>query len=249
MSLLSRALGYIKTAEVLWSLTSKAFLSYQLHKVKLTGMAFDLDLWPTDLNINRGHLLVNEYQPTKFEARRAKPSWVISCTRWSGLAWPLNLTFNQGISTYQVWSLRGKAFWSYQLHKVKWTGMTFDLGLSDLNINRGHLLIKDDQTTKFEAWGAKPSWIISCTRWSTIGLTFDPDLWTWVLIGVIYSSRDYHPTKFEAWWAKPSWVISCTRWNGLAWPFNLTFDQGVSIYQVRSLRGKALWSYQLHKMK
>ena len=35
--------------------------------------------------------------------------------------------------------------------------MTFDLGPSDLNINRGHLLIKDYLPTKFEASGAKHS--------------------------------------------------------------------------------------------
>ena len=57
-------------------------------------MTFDLDLWPTDLNINRGHLLIKDYLPTKFEASRAKRSWVISCTRWSRLAWPLTLTFD-----------------------------------------------------------------------------------------------------------------------------------------------------------
>ena len=52
------------------------------------------DLWPTDLNINRGHLLIKDYLPTKFEASGAKRSWVISCTRWSRLAWPLTLTFD-----------------------------------------------------------------------------------------------------------------------------------------------------------
>ena len=147
-------------------------------------MTFDLDLWPTDLNINRGHQLIKDYLPTKFEASGAKRSWVISCTRWSKLAWPLTLTFglltwksigiiysprtiyppslkllgqsvlelsvaqgevnwhdlwpwpltltfdlltwksigsstHQGLSTYQVWSFWGKAFLSYQLHKVK----------------------------------------------------------------------------------------------------------------------------------
>ena len=41
----------------------------------------DLWPWPTDLNINRGHLLIKDYLPTKFEACGAKPSWVISCTR------------------------------------------------------------------------------------------------------------------------------------------------------------------------
>ena len=59
----------------------KAFLSYQLHKVTEINMTFDLDLWPTDLNINRDHLLIMDYQLTKFEASGAKRSWVISCTR------------------------------------------------------------------------------------------------------------------------------------------------------------------------
>ena len=47
------------------------------------------DLWTTDLNINRDHLLIKDYLPTKFEASGAKRSWVFSCTRWSRLAWPL----------------------------------------------------------------------------------------------------------------------------------------------------------------
>ena len=44
-------------------------------------MTFDLDLWPTDLNINRDHLLLYDYLPTKIEDPGAKRSWVISCTR------------------------------------------------------------------------------------------------------------------------------------------------------------------------
>ena len=32
------------------------------------------DLWPTDLNINKGHLLIQDYLPTKFEASGAKHS-------------------------------------------------------------------------------------------------------------------------------------------------------------------------------
>ena len=86
-------------------------------------MTFDLDLWPTDLNINRDHLLTKDYQPTKFEASGAKLSWVISCTRWSKLAWPLTLTFDLltwiSIGIIYSPSFWGKAFLSYQLHKVK----------------------------------------------------------------------------------------------------------------------------------
>ena len=40
-----------------------------------------VDLGPTDLNINRDHLLIKGYLPTKFEAYRVKCSLVISCTR------------------------------------------------------------------------------------------------------------------------------------------------------------------------
>ena len=61
-------------------------------------MTFGLDLWPTDLNTNRGHLLIKYYLPTKFEASGAKLSWVISCTRWSRLAWPMTLTFDLNIN-------------------------------------------------------------------------------------------------------------------------------------------------------
>ena len=90
-------------------------------------MTFDLDLWPTDLNINRGHLLIKDYLSTKFEASGTKRSWVISCTRWRHDLWPLTYwpdyqwgsSTHQGLSTYQVWSFWGKAFLTNQLHKVK----------------------------------------------------------------------------------------------------------------------------------
>ena len=39
-----------------------------------------------------------------------------------------------------------------------------DLWPTDLNINRGHLLMEDYLPTKFEASGTKHSWVISCTR-------------------------------------------------------------------------------------
>ena len=45
------------------------------------GLTFDLDLWPTDLNIDRDYVLIKDYLPTKFEASWAKCFWVISCTR------------------------------------------------------------------------------------------------------------------------------------------------------------------------
>ena len=65
-----------------------------MHKVWETNMTFDLDLWPTDLNINRDHLLIKDYLPTKFEASGAKCSWVTRCTRFGRQTWPLTLTFD-----------------------------------------------------------------------------------------------------------------------------------------------------------
>ena len=38
------------------------------------GLTFDLDLWPTDLIINRDPLLNKDYLPTKFEACGEKHS-------------------------------------------------------------------------------------------------------------------------------------------------------------------------------
>ena len=192
-------------------------------------MTFDLDLWSIDLTINRDHLLIKDYLPTKFEAPGAKRCWVIRCTRFGRLTWSLTLTFDLltwlsiGIiyssrTTYQVWSLWGKALLSYPLHKVWETDMTFDLDLwpTDPTINRDHLLIKDYLPTKFEACGAKRSGVISCTRFErlTWPLTLTFDLLTWLSIGIIYLPRTT-----------------------------------VSTYQVWSLWGKAFWNYQLHKVK
>ena len=95
------------------------------------GLTFDLDLWPTDLSINRDHLLNKDYLPTKFEASGAKRSWVIRRTGVeTGVTfdldlWPTDLNINRGhllIKDYlptKFKSLRSKAFLSYQLHKVK----------------------------------------------------------------------------------------------------------------------------------
>ena len=143
-------------------------------------MTFDLDFWPTELNINRGHLLIKDYLPTKFEASGAKRSWVISCTRWSRLAWPLTLTFDllTWISIGVIYSSR-----TIYLPSLKLLGQSvLELSVAqgevdwhdplpwhtDLNINRGHLLMKNYLPTKFEAFGAKRSWVISCTRWSRL---------------------------------------------------------------------------------
>ena len=52
-----------------------------------------LNLWPTDLNINRDHLLIEDYLPTKFEDSGAKRSWVAEGVGdWYDL-WPWPLTY------------------------------------------------------------------------------------------------------------------------------------------------------------
>ena len=155
-------------------------------------MTFDLDLWPTYLNINRGHLLIKDYLPTKFETCGAKRSCVISCTRWSRLAWPLTLAFDllTWISIGGIYSSRTIYLPSLKLlgqsvlalsvaqGEVDWHAFDLDLWPTDLNIDRGHLLNKDYIPTKFEASGAKHSWVISCTRWSKVDWN---DLWPWLL--------------------------------------------------------------------
>ena len=119
----------------------------------------DLWPWPTDLKINRDHLLTKDYLPTKFEASGAKHSWVISCTMCSKLAWPLTLTFD-----LLTWKSIGIIYSPFT---------------------------KDYLPTKFEASGAKCSWVISCRRWSKLAwpLTLTFDLLTWKSTGIIYSPR------------------------------------------------------------
>ena len=83
-----------------------------------------------------------------------------------------------------------------------------ELWPTDLNINRNHLLIKDHLPTKFEASGAKRSWLLVAQ-----GVRDQHDLW----LTDLNTNRDhllmmdYLPTKFEASGPKRSWVISCTR--------------------------------------
>ena len=61
---------------------------------QLNENRLDLDISPTDLDIDRGHLLTKDYLPTKFEDSGAKRSRVISCTRCGRLTLPLTLTLD-----------------------------------------------------------------------------------------------------------------------------------------------------------
>ena len=132
-------------------------------------MTCDLDLWPTDLKINRDHLLTKDYLPTKFEAHGAKRYWVISCTRLR----------DTDIPTYRP------------TDRCKAICPPFSKGGGGGGHKRDHLLTKDYLPTKFEAYGAKRYWVISCTRWSKLAwpVTLTFDLLTWKSIGIIYSPR------------------------------------------------------------
>ena len=63
--------------------------------IRRVGLTFDLDLWPTDLKINRDHLLIKDYLPTKFEASGAKCSRVIRETDMTFDLGPSDLTINR----------------------------------------------------------------------------------------------------------------------------------------------------------
>ena len=164
-------------------------------------MTFDLYLWTTDLTINKDHLLTKDYLPTKFEASGAKRSWVICCTRFERLTWPLTLTFDLltwlsiGIiyssSTILLPSLKPVGQSVVELSVAQGLEDWHDLWPTNMTINRDHLLIKYYLTTKFEACGAKRCWVIRCTRFGrlTWPLTLTFDLLTWLSIGIINSSR------------------------------------------------------------
>ena len=150
------------------------------------GFTFDLDFSPTDLNIDRGHLLIKDYLPTKFEASGAKHYWVVSCTRCGRLTWLLSLTFDLNINRdhllikdYLPTKFKASgAKHSWVISCTRWSRLEWPLTLTfDLNINRDHLIIMDYQPTTFEAGGAKRSWVISRTRRSRLAwpLTFWPE--------------------------------------------------------------------------
>ena len=154
-------------------------------------MTFDLDLWATDLTINRGHLLIKDYLPTKFKASRAKRSWVISCTRLRDTDIPTARHVQRNMPLLLRRGHKYRCLWNTNAPLPQIIKNRLDLSPTDLDIDRGHLLIKDYLPTKFEASVAKLSWVISCTRCGrlTLPLTLTFDLLTWISIGIMYSSR------------------------------------------------------------
>ena len=230
-------------------------------------MTFDLDLWPTDMNIKKDHLLIKDYLPTKFEFSGAKSSWVISRTRHGRPTWPL--TYWPELSREIIYSSR-----TIYLPSLKFLGpRVLELSVTkgvgdqqDLNINKDHLIIKDYLPTTFEAPGAKSSRVISCTRcgrptWP-LTLTHWPEYQEWL-------STHKGLSTYQVWsWGRGggggqrglelSVAQGEVDWHDI-WPWPLTYwpkyeyvsctSHGLSIFQVWSMLGKAFLSYQLHKVK
>ena len=97
--------------------------------------------------------------------------------------------------------LMGQSVLELSVAQLWFTNLTFDPDLwsTDLVINRDHLLMKDYLPIKFEAFGAKPIWVISCTGCGrrTWSLTLTFDLLAWILIGIIYASRTIYIPSFK----------------------------------------------------
>ncbi len=73
---------------------TKMFLNHLCPFPSISWICLTCDLSPIDLNIDRGHLLIKCYLPTKFKASGAKCSWDISYTRCERPTWLLTLTFD-----------------------------------------------------------------------------------------------------------------------------------------------------------
>ena len=160
----------------------------------------DLWPWPTDRTIKRDHLLIKDYLPTKFVASGAKRCWVIRCTRFGRLTWPLTLTFDLTINrdhllikdylptkfvasgAKRCWVIRCTRF-----ERLTWPlTLTFDL-LTWLSIG----IIYSPRTIYLPS--LKLLWQSVVELSVAQGLEDWHDLWpwplTWLSIGIIYSSR------------------------------------------------------------
>ena len=154
-----------------------------------TVLILGLDLWPTDLNINRNHLLMNGYLHNKFQASEAKHSWVIHKVKgdmwviiaqgvgdmtFDLLAWTsIGIIYLSRTIYLQSLKVLGQSVLSHPLHKAKEDWHDFWPWTTDLNINRDHLPIKDYQPIKFKNSGIKHFWVICCTRFRETNLPTD----------------------------------------------------------------------------
>ena len=206
--------------------------------IRRVGLTFDLDLWPTDLNVNRDHLLIKDYLPTKFEASGAKCSRVIPCTRFERLTWPLTLDLVTWLSIGIMYSSRTIYLPSLKLLGQSVVELSVAQGLEDWHdlwpwpltywpdYQKGSSTHQGLST--YHVWSLWGKVLLSYPLhkvWET-DMTFDLDLWP---IDLTINRnhlliKDYLTTMFEACGAKRCWVIHCTRFGRLTWPLTLTFD-------------------------
>ena len=194
-----------------------------------TGMTFDPDLWPTDLNINRGHLLIKDYLPTTFEACGAKRSWVIRRTRCWRLAWPLTLTFD-----LLTWTSIGVIYSSRTIYlpRLKLVGQS----VLELSVCIRWSTLSWPLTLTFDL----PTWISIGVIYSSRTI-YLPSL---KLVGqsILELSVAQGEVHYHDLWPWP--LTYWPEYRKGSWTY-----QGLSTYQVRRLWGKAFLSYNLHKVK
>ena len=203
-----------------------------ISNIRKVGLAFDLDLWPTDLNVNRDHLLIKDYLPTKYEASGAKFSRVIRCTRFERLTWPLTLDL-------LTWLSIGSMYLSMTIYlpSLKLLGQSVvELSVAQC-LEDWHDLWPWPSTYRpdYQKGSSTHQGLSTCQGWSFWGkallsyqlhniwetdMTFDLGLWP---IDLTINRnhlliKDYLPTKVEACGAKCCWVIRCTIFGRLTWP-------------------------------
>ena len=175
-------------------------------------MTFDLDRWPTDLSVNKDHLLIKDYLPTTFEACGAERPWLINCTRWR-LTWPWPLTYwskyQQGsytqVCTYQVWTFKTKC--SLVISCTRWSRLTWPLTYWP-RYQQGPST--QDRLSIYQVWNFCDKSFLSYQlhKVKKTDITFDLDRWPTDL----NINRDHLlikddlPTKFEACRIECSWL-------------------------------------------
>ena len=185
----------------------------------------DLDLSPTDLNINTYHLLIMDYLPTRFEGSGAKHFWVISCTRgretiitFDLALWPTDLNINRDrplIKDYLPTKFEASlAKRSWVISCTRWSRRAWTLTLTffsptDLNIF-------SSRTTYLLSLKLLGQSVLEIPVAQGIG--DQHDLWPWLL----------------TYW--PEYRLGSFPHHGL------------STYQVWSLWGEGLLIYWMHKL-
>ena len=151
------------------------------------------DLGPTDLKINRGHLLTKDYLPTKFEASWAKHSWVISCTRLKDTDIPTDRP------TYRPTGAKQYAPPFSKGGIIKWPGNDLSFHIINCPYWKTETVRASITLKNRYLWNTN----VPFPNRLSIGLTLDLNINRDHLL-----IKDYLPTKYEDSGAKRSRVIS-----------------------------------------